>query len=351
VNYFKHLEKHQKINGLNQLLKNPFEYSKRTTRQSTEIGSHKPAVVIADFSRHASIVDSDLLKLGFKIGPEGDWISNDETPDYIFAGQAFMSVINTSGLKYICDAEDWTKSEESYPYFNTIQQFIDSKVTSDQMNFVRVHNSAENIEKLIKIKDNQTLVLVLESENENIAADMRAFMQLLIKNEILFPVVLKCVYSEPDFVSFQIKSACDTGLMFIDGYADGIMIQNEAEKDPKKVVKTSFGILQASRTRMTKTEYISCPSCGRTLFEIQSVTSKLKKLTGHLKGLKLAVMGCIVNGIGEMADADYGYVGAGVGKVSLYKGKEIVKKNISSEIAIEELIQLIKEEGDWKDPE
>jgi (E)-4-hydroxy-3-methylbut-2-enyl-diphosphate synthase len=350
VNYFKHRENHQKINGLNLLLKNPFEYSKRITFQATEIGSHKPAVVIADLSGQASIIDSDLFKLGFKTGPEGNWISSDETPDYIFAGQAFMSVINTEGIRFICDIEDWTKSEDNYPYFNTIQQFIMSKDKSDKVNFVRILNSSKTLEYLNQIKEDRSVVLILESENENIVADMRAFMQFLLKDNLLFPVVLKAIYSELDFIKFQIKSSCDTGPMFIDGYADGIMLKNEAEKDLKKVVQTSFGILQASRTRMTKTEYISCPSCGRTLFEIQSVTEKLKNRSGHLKGLKLAVMGCIVNGIGEMADADYGYVGAGAGKVSLYKGKEVVKKNIPSEIAIEELIQLIKDHGDWKDP-
>jgi (E)-4-hydroxy-3-methylbut-2-enyl-diphosphate synthase len=351
VNYFNHRNKHQKISGLNKLLKNPYEYSKRQTFLSSEIGSHKPAVVIADLSRHASIVESDLKKLGFKTNSEGNWITGDGVPDYVFVGQAFISVINLEGIKFICDVDDWSKTNGSFPYFNNIQQFIDSKNKSDKMNFIEIYNSKENVEKLIQIKNEQSVVLLLESENENIVADRRAFMQLLINLNMLFPVVVRGVYSEPDFVSFQIKSSCDTGPMFIDGYADGIILQNEAEKDLKKVVQTSFGILQASRTRMSKTEFISCPSCGRTLFEIQNVTEKLKKRTGHLKNLKLAVMGCIVNGPGEMADADYGYVGAGVGNVSLYKGKDVVKKNIPSEIAIDELVQLIKEHGDWKDPE
>jgi (E)-4-hydroxy-3-methylbut-2-enyl-diphosphate synthase len=174
-------------------------------------------------------------------------------------------------------------------------------------------------------------------------------MHHLIRNEILFPVVLKRSYNEENIESFQIKSACDTGPMLIDGYVDGIMLNNKAEKDCMLAVKTSFAILQASRTRMTKTEYISCPSCGRTLFEIQRVTEKIKQRTGHLKGLKISVKGCIVNGPGEMADADYGYVGAGAGKISLYKGKEVVKKNIASENALDELIDLIKDKGDWKD--
>jgi len=351
VNYFKHLENHQEISGKGELLKNPFEYSKRETYKTGEIGSHKSAVVIADLSHNASILDADLIKMGYKKDIAGNWKSNDSTPDYIYAGQAFISVNNPGGIKFICDASEWNDVKDIFPYFSQIKQFTDNIKNSAILNLVGVSNSFQTIEQLKSIKDDQTIVLVLESENDNAVADFRSFMQELMRNNLQFPVVVRRVYSEPDFASFQIKSSCDTGLMFIDGYADGIMLQNEAEKDLKKVVKTSFGILQASRTRMSKTEFISCPSCGRTLFEIQQVTEKLKKQTGHLKGLKLAVMGCIVNGPGEMADADYGYVGAGAGKVSLYQGKDIVKKNIPSETAIDELIQLIKDQGDWKDPE
>jgi (E)-4-hydroxy-3-methylbut-2-enyl-diphosphate synthase len=351
VKYFEARDKHQIINGLDELLKNPFEYSKRVTNSTTEIGSHRQAVVIADFSNQASILDADLLKIGFKPNAEGKWISSGSAPDYIYAGQAFITVLNPEGIKIITDFEDWDGSEDNFPYFEDIQDFIESRHKSDKMNFIEVFNSKGNLEKLCMIKNDPTIVLVMASKNENIIADRRAFMQLLIKEEILLPVIVKNKYNENDFLSFQIKSSCDTGPMFIDGYADGIMLLNKTEKDKQKVIETSFGILQASRTRMFKTEFISCPSCGRTLFEIQKVTEQLKKRTGHLKGLKLAVMGCIVNGPGEMADADYGYVGAGSGKVSLYKGKEIVKKNISSEDAIDELIELIKEKGDWKDPE
>jgi len=350
VSIFNHREKHQAINGIDELLKNPFEYSKRETYQETEIGSHKPAVVIADLSKQASILDADLIKLGFKRDFEGNWHSSDDSPDYIYSGQALIYVSNQKSIKFICDVEDWSEGGKIFPCFNHVQQFIESKSKSKKINFIAIYNSAENIEKLRTIKDEKNIVLILDSHNENVVADRRAFMQELIRNGILFPVIVRSIYSEPNFVSFQLKSSCDNGLMFIDGYADGIILQNDAEKDLKKVVQTSFGILQACRTRMTKTEFISCPSCGRTLFEIKGVTEQLKKRTGHLKGLKLAIMGCIVNGPGEMADADYGYVGAGAGKVSLYQGKEVLKRNIPAEFAIDELIQLIKENGDWKDP-
>lgn len=351
IAYFQERSKHEPVNGPDQLVKNPFEYLKRQTSDTTEIGSSKKAVAIADLSNQASIVNSDILKLGFKLGTDGKWINGSASPDYIYTGQALISIDNQPGIKLISDASDWEDTKNIFPFFADIQGFIDANRKSSKMNFLNISNCAENIEKLNLIRNDSTVVLLLESKNENPVADMRAFMQHLIINKIDFPVILKVKYEEPDFESFQIKSACDTGPLFIDGYADGILLMNPAEKDTKNVIKTAFGILQASRTRMTKTEFISCPSCGRTLFEIQSVTEKLKKRTGHLKGLKLAVMGCIVNGPGEMADADYGYVGAGSGRVSLYKGKEVVKKNIPSENAIEELIQLIKEKGDWKDPE
>jgi (E)-4-hydroxy-3-methylbut-2-enyl-diphosphate synthase len=350
VNHFSHIKNHQKINALPHLLKNPFEYGKRETLQTTDIGMHRPAVVIADLSGQASILEADLYKLGYKFKPEGSWLGNDLTPDYIYIGQGFISTDYTRGLKFICDADDWAQNENTYPLFSSPVHFMNAKKRSDELNFIEVHNSTEIIENLVKLNSETKIVLVLSSDNEHIVADQRAFMQWLTKYGILFPVIVRATYSEPDFVSFQIKSACDAGPMFIDGYADGIMLGNEADRNPQNIVKTAFGILQASRTRMSKTEFISCPSCGRTLFEIQKVTENLKKRTGHLKGLKLAVMGCIVNGIGEMADADYGYVGAGVGKVSLYKGKEMVKKNISSETAIDELVQLIKENNDWKEP-
>jgi (E)-4-hydroxy-3-methylbut-2-enyl-diphosphate synthase len=144
----------------------------------------------------------------------------------------------------------------------------------------------------------------------------------------------------------MLHSATDVGALLIDGLGDGIWINNESV-DLKNINSISFGILQATRTRISRTEYISCPSCGRTLFDLQETTAMIRKRTDHLKGVKIAIMGCIVNGPGEMADADYGYVGSGPGKITLYKGKEVVKKSINTEIAVDELIELIRGNGDW----
>jgi len=337
------------INGIDELIKNPFEYSRRQTYNKTDFGSEKIVKVIADLSAKASVINADLLKLGYKLDDDNRWQRSDSSPDFLFTGNAIISTDPSFGIKFICNVDDWSENKNVFPYFSDIKAYLNSQKHSDKLNFISINNTPQNILNLSKVKEDQSIVLLLETKHSNPVADQRAFMQHLLKHDIRFPVVLKRSYNEPEHEKFQIESACDTGPLLIDGYVDGLMIDNIAEKNSMEIINTSFAILQASRTRMTKTEYISCPSCGRTLFEIQKVTEKIKKRTGHLKGLKIAVMGCIVNGPGEMADADYGYVGAGSGKVSLYQGKEVVKKNIASENALDELIQLIKDKGDWKD--
>jgi len=349
VSCFSNLQNHTPVFGLNELIKNPFDYEKRETFNTTKIGSEKIVPVIADLSANVSIIDADIINLGYKLNKEETWEPADNSPDYIYTGNAMISTDTTHGLKFITPVAEWEEKINMFPLYADIEEYKSNTLPS-KMNFISVKNNKEIIDGLIKHKEDDSIVLILESDNQNVVADQRAFMQHLLNNNLMFPVVLRRNYNEPDFELFQIKSACDTGALLIDGYVDGLMLNNIAEKNCMNIVNTSFGILQASRTRMTKTEYISCPSCGRTLFEIQKVTEKIKKRTGHLKGLKIAVMGCIVNGPGEMADADYGYVGAGAGKVSLYKGKEVVKKNIASENALDDLVQLIKDKGDWKDP-
>ncbi len=206
-------------------------------------------------------------------------------------------------------------------------------------------------------------MLCLWSDSEHVMPCVRDFVFQLIENKIENPIVL-CVESSHSTVDEQlIDFAKNSGALFLDGMGDGIWLMNDPSKMQDLKVSgrtylpvknnhqflnnTSFSILQATRTRISKTEYISCPSCGRTLFDLQETTAKIRAVTNHLKGVKIAIMGCIVNGPGEMADADYGYVGSGAGKITLYKSKEVIKKNIPSEIAVDELINLIKENGDW----
>jgi (E)-4-hydroxy-3-methylbut-2-enyl-diphosphate synthase len=161
-------------------------------------------------------------------------------------------------------------------------------------------------------------------------------------------VILSYQYETSELESFQLFAGADAGALLIDGFGDGIWLN--AELGAQHINSTAFGILQATRTRISKTEYISCPSCGRTLFDLQETTAKIRQRTAHLKGLKIGIMGCIVNGPGEMADADYGYVGTGPGKINLYKEKTIVKRNIEELQAVEALVELIKEYGDWQEP-
>ena len=175
----------------------------------------------------------------------------------------------------------------------------------------------------------------------------RFFLEMQEKN-LQQPVILSYQYETNELERFQLYSGADAGAILIDGFGDGIWLN--ADLGAQYINSTSFGILQATRTRISKTEYISCPSCGRTLFDLQETTAKIRQRTSHLKGIKIGIMGCIVNGPGEMADADYGYVGTGPGKINLYKEKEIVRRNINETEAVEALVDLIREYGDWLEP-
>ncbi len=172
----------------------------------------------------------------------------------------------------------------------------------------------------------------------------------LINATCLCPVVIGRPYADLTAEQLQLYAATDMGGLLIDGLGDGLFIAAENCGSDKVVNDTAFNILQATRSRISKTEYISCPSCGRTLFDLQETTGKIRSRTNHLKGVKIAIMGCIVNGPGEMADADYGYVGSGPGKITLYRGKEVVKKNVPTPQAVDELIGLIREDGVWVEP-
>ena len=193
-------------------------------------------------------------------------------------------------------------------------------------------------------------VIVLYSNHANPTGEMQAWLHEAMRQGLNNPVILRADYGDAKADDVAIMAAADFGAMLLNGFADGIWLR-ASRLNVAEIARISFGILQASRLRITRTEYISCPSCGRTLFDLQTTLKAVKEATAHLKGLKIGVMGCIVNGPGEMADADYGYVGAAAGKVSLYKNKDCVEKNIPAEEAIPRLIALIKESGDWVDAE
>ncbi len=190
---------------------------------------------------------------------------------------------------------------------------------------------------------------MLETENSHGMAEQRLVLLNFLKNQIKNPVIIKRTYKNISPENFQLYSSTDFGALLTDGFGDGVWADTDLH-NPGLVNRTLFGILQAARVRISKTEYIACPSCGRTLFDLVEVTAKIRKVTGHLKGIKIGIMGCIVNGPGEMADADYGYVGSGIDKITLYRGKEVVKRNVQSVMAVDELINLIKEDNLWVDP-
>ncbi|MCX7986642.1 MAG: (E)-4-hydroxy-3-methylbut-2-enyl-diphosphate synthase [Bacteroidales bacterium] len=317
-------------------LKDPFNFEARNSLTINQIGSAFQPIVIADF-------DFSLTNT----------LKNAVEPDFYYLLNK-NQLEHLSGDKlYIINLHDWflyaKNFENVYPLY-TAAEYDYYGPKHMLLNFVIF--SAEDIRPALfetLQQHQQKTVIILESFSSS-PAEQREVMAQLRKNSIKSPVIINRNYSFDNIEDIAIRASADTGLFFVDNVADGLWIRNAGAVKPNDIHNVSFTILQAARVRTTKTEYISCPSCGRTLFDLQSTTARIKEKTSHLRHLKIAIMGCIVNGPGEMADADYGYVGAGPDKVTLYKGKEIIKRNISSEKAVDELIQIIKDNGDWIDP-
>lgn len=265
-------------------------------------------------------------------------------PDYLYIGKEDPENL-PDHLHLIVDAHFWKDRPYTYPCFIASEKEEIANYDTP-LKFLRLTFNDINEDILAILKNDSSVAVILSAVGRNGIGSQRAAFHQLLLHEVKNPVILQRSYYEPDIESLQIKTGADFGTLFIDGFGDGIMIHNEAG-NPVLSDKCAFGILQAVRLRISKTEYISCPGCGRTLFGLQSTIAKIKEATSHLKGLKIGIMGCIVNGPGEMADADYGYVGAGKGRISLYKGKECILKNIPEEYAVERLVELIKQNGDW----
>jgi len=327
---------------------NPFTHSRRKTSEIFSIGGHQVPRVIADFSTRASIEIADLKAIGHFYLPEPDkWAMNDLGADFIYTGKQVLDFMLPNGLRQIQDASVYQASDFVYPIF-TYAEYEVMSVKHPVLNFVQV-----DAEELLSGADSfdKTSVIVLHSSNAHqMPAIRRAFFHLKEK-AIDNPVIIHLNYSSISDDQFQLFAPTDGGALFIDGFGDGLLLSlNHAKNKEALCNATNFGTLQASRMRISKTEYISCPSCGRTLFDLQETTAMIRQKTDHLKGVKIGIMGCIVNGPGEMADADYGYVGIGKDKIALYKGQDIVKKSVPADSAVDELIQLIKEHGDWREP-
>ena len=336
----------EKYSTLNKLPYNPFEYNRRESKTVHNVGGKNVPVVIADFSKKGIITPANFYAIGYNYSIQLDkWHLQDQAADYVYIGENTLSFEVPGTLGVLCNYENWKKNysnkEGFYPLI-TVENLLE--LSQNQQAFCFITNSNELSEVMA---DYPNLVLVAKGLGVQNTHFFRNLYCNIAKLEIKNPIILFIESEESDQETFQIGVSSDLGSSLIDGFGDGLWIC--AAQAKTFINSTAFGILQATRTRISKTEYISCPSCGRTLFDLQETTAKIRARTAHLKGLKIGIMGCIVNGPGEMADADYGYVGTGPGKIHLYKEKTVVRKNINESEAVQALIDLIKENGDWVD--
>lgn len=339
---------HDAIPSINEIPIDPFEYNKRSTIAVGKTGGNNVPVVVVNANEKIFAGHEGLRDYGYIYSESLDkWTIGDMAPDYLYLGSKDLDYNLPGTLKKIFDYNYWLdhgSKHESIPLL-TVEEILAAVEFSEKENFVKIDAGELSDDLLSAIYDKKNIMLLLSSGNKHrMAALRRAISELVIRN-CNVPVVLDLEFDNCDDETLTLQASTDAGALLSDGFGDGIRIT--AENSPAKINSISFGILQATRTRISKTEYISCPSCGRTLFDLQETTAMIRSRTNHLKGVKIAIMGCIVNGPGEMADADYGYVGSGPGKITLYKGKEVVKKSVDTEVAVDELIELMRENGDW----
>jgi (E)-4-hydroxy-3-methylbut-2-enyl-diphosphate synthase len=328
----------------------PYEYSRRETHAVKNIGGTNVPRVVADFADKDEITPASFFAVGNNYSvPLDKWNLSDQACDYIFIGDHEVNFEIPGTLGLIVNNKSWAKQKNAdrhYPVFCG-EEYFSAEKRSEELNFIAADIKVLSDDFIARIKNDKTIVLVLHTSNLHAMPEIRRCIIALMENNCTAPVILKRSYKGAAEDIFRLYAATDAGALLLDGMGDGVWLSAKPDVNVKTANSVSFGILQATRTRISKTEYISCPSCGRTLFDLQETTNKIRQRTDHLKGVKIGIMGCIVNGPGEMADADYGYVGTGPGKITLYKGKEVVKKNIDEKEAVDALIGLIREHGDW----
>lgn len=365
------------VPAVTQLPYSPFEYKRNTTHAVKNIGGKQVPVVIADLSHLTTIQEADLIAIGYTYDAVTDkWAISDAAADYVFIGNTPLTFNLPGTLSIIAAPAVCAKANltDKYHPIMDATAYVALESKHPQLNFVQIdcYSDQQPIadELLLQIAKDNTVVFCLSSQRKNAMQAVRRMAIRLMQLSIQQPIILVTDSDWNTTDEHLIHFAIETGALLLEGIGDGICLgltkaAYEASIHGSNVSgrnyfnnasieqllnTTAFGILQATRTRISKTEYISCPSCGRTLFELQETTAKIRAVTNHLKGLKIAIMGCIVNGPGEMADADFGYVGSGVGKITLYKGKEVMKRNIDSAVAVDELILLLKEHNAWIEP-
>ncbi|MDR6786564.1 (E)-4-hydroxy-3-methylbut-2-enyl-diphosphate synthase [Pedobacter africanus] len=327
---------------------NPFEYQRRLTVPVQHIGGHHHPVVLLDVSRENLKDPYFLGAAGYSYSAVLDkYNMADQACDMVYLGDQLPSFSFPGNLKQLYNYNTWLTLRDKnncHPLFS-YEEYLKAGQKDEHLNLVRIQAEEAAGKDLSVLKDN--VVLLLEtSALHGVAAQRNFFVALMTKN-LQLPVIISRSYEGINASDLMLYAATDMGALLTDGLGDGIWIKADAAVALPVVNATSFGILQATRTRISKTEYISCPSCGRTLFDLQETTQLIRSRTDHLKGIKIGIMGCIVNGPGEMADADYGYVGTGPDKITLYRGREVVKKNVNAANALDDLIELIREDGNW----
>ncbi len=345
INHYKERSKHPKIPTIVQSSFQPYSYSKRKSLLMNNIGKENVPRVIADMSNQNEILFKDFQDVGYTYSKKLDkWVIGDQAVDYIYVGDKKLNFSLPGTLFIIQNIKYWENDKQSFPLF-TLDEYFNNNQKRGLINFINISTSEFFSNNIARLQNDDSVILLINSDNNHWVADSRRIFFELEKIKWKVPVIIKKEYNNITKNEFQLYSSIDIGSLLLDGFGDGIWLSSDFPNDIN--TKQIFGILQATRTRISKTEYISCPSCGRTLFDLQKVTSEIRSRTNHLKGVKIGIMGCIVNGPGEMADADYGYVGTGVDQISLYKGYEVVKRNIPADIAVDALIDLIKANGDW----
>lgn len=371
-NRYKERLPHKEIEEVHYIPYDPLSYSRRNTIEVFGIGGSNVPCVFADYSDRKISSPNALNDIGYSYEPASDkWKMSDIASDFIYLGKQLPPFELPMGLKSVLNYDVWktlSPNEKLFPLFNSVD-YLSSDIKSPHLNFVELEYDSLTSELLSAVKHDSTAVIVLTTSNKHGMAEQRRAFIKLIENEIKNPVIIKRFYSHLNFDEVRLYSSTDIGALLLDGFGDGVWlaVENILDKQEQKNIyvksfvkvkeskesiinRTLFGILQAARVRISKTEYIACPSCGRTLFDLQQTTEMIRKRTEHLKGVKIAIMGCIVNGPGEMADADYGYVGSGTDRITLYRGKDIVRRNIPTASAVDSLIELIKEDNNWIDP-
>ncbi len=345
VNRYDARKNHKPIPEINSIPYDPFFRKKRETNTIMNLGGDEVPRIIGNMSRKDLITYHDLIPFGYIYSESRDkWQISDQAVDFLFIGDNSIDFEIPGTLGIIQNHISLEDKERHFSFYSLDEK---SLIDQNKISFLNIYTDISS-SLLSEISQLKKTIFVLDTNNEHGYADQRRFFVECMKKTIQNPIIVKRSYRHCSQDELLLYSATDLGGLQLDGFGDGIWI--DSSHDSSYVNETAFGILQASRSRISKTEYISCPSCGRTLFDLQETTAKIRARTDHLKGLKIGIMGCIVNGPGEMADADYGYVGTGAGKISLYKGQDVIEKNIPSESAVDALIQLIDFHGDWIDP-